>query len=239
MIGSLSHAVTAVKPGRIFLRRLIDLSSTVKELHHFTRLNRDARSDIAWWARLISQWNGQGLLAAEGRLLPSIAVRSDASGSWGCGAVLDSSWIQLQWLSTWRDIPIAPKKMVPVVLAAIAFAKQLSGRQVLFESDYTTVITAVRRGSCRVPIVVHLLRTLHFVAAHYGFTFNAAHRPVSDNALADAISRNCTNVSSVCAQLNSRPLPLTPVVVDLVLDLQVDWTSECWNKRFQTSLEPV
>ena len=34
LIGSLSHASKVVRPGRTFLRRLIDLSTTVSELHH-------------------------------------------------------------------------------------------------------------------------------------------------------------------------------------------------------------
>ena len=46
LIGSLSHACKAVRAGRSFLRRLIDLSTTVKHLNHFVRLGASARSDI-------------------------------------------------------------------------------------------------------------------------------------------------------------------------------------------------
>ena len=42
LIGSLHHAATVVKPGRIFLPRLIDLSSCVKHLHYRVRLNKEA-----------------------------------------------------------------------------------------------------------------------------------------------------------------------------------------------------
>ena len=58
LIGSLSHASKVVHPGRTFLRRLIDLSSTVSELHHHIRLNHAARADIAWWITFIEHWNG-------------------------------------------------------------------------------------------------------------------------------------------------------------------------------------
>ena len=46
LIGSLSFAAKVVKPGRIFLRRLIDLSSTVHKLHHRISLNTEAKNDI-------------------------------------------------------------------------------------------------------------------------------------------------------------------------------------------------
>ena len=49
IIGSLSHASKVVKSGKAFVRRLIDLSKSVKRLHHHVRLSREARSDIEWW----------------------------------------------------------------------------------------------------------------------------------------------------------------------------------------------
>ena len=40
LIGSLTHACRAVRPGRCYVRRLIDLSTTAKKLDQFVRLNR-------------------------------------------------------------------------------------------------------------------------------------------------------------------------------------------------------
>ncbi|XP_062517655.1 uncharacterized protein LOC134192917 [Corticium candelabrum] len=75
LVGLLHHAATVVKPGRIFVRRLIDLSAILKKLHFHVRLNKEARSDIWWWVRFIERCNGQGLLATVGRLLPSVTVQ--------------------------------------------------------------------------------------------------------------------------------------------------------------------
>ena len=43
LIGKLCFAAKVVRPGRIFLRRLIDLSTSVTELHHHITLNASAR----------------------------------------------------------------------------------------------------------------------------------------------------------------------------------------------------
>ena len=48
IIGHLSPACRAVRAGRSFLRRLIDLSMTVKQLERRIRLNVAARADLEW-----------------------------------------------------------------------------------------------------------------------------------------------------------------------------------------------
>ena len=46
LIGTLAHASKVIKSSRVFLRRLIDLSSTTENLNHFIRLNTETKSDI-------------------------------------------------------------------------------------------------------------------------------------------------------------------------------------------------
>ena len=57
LIGQLQHACQVVRPGRTFLRRMIDLSTTARELHHHIRLNLGFQSDLEWWALFLSGWN--------------------------------------------------------------------------------------------------------------------------------------------------------------------------------------
>lgn len=46
LFGYLQHASRIVKPGRPFLRRMIDLSSAAPELHHHIRLRGEFKSDL-------------------------------------------------------------------------------------------------------------------------------------------------------------------------------------------------
>ena len=48
IIGKLSFAAKAVPAGRLLLRRLISLSTSAKKLHHYIRLNTEARADTSW-----------------------------------------------------------------------------------------------------------------------------------------------------------------------------------------------
>ena len=55
LIGQLAFVCKIVRPGRTFLRRLIDLSTTVKQWHHHIDLNEEARLDIKCWVEFFPQ----------------------------------------------------------------------------------------------------------------------------------------------------------------------------------------
>ena len=107
LIGSLSHACKAVRAGCAFLRRLIDLSTTAKQLNHFVRLTASAKSDIEWWHHFCTSWNGTSMMFMVNRTKPEcdMLIVSDASGSWGCGAIFGPNWFKLRWagLGSTRD----------------------------------------------------------------------------------------------------------------------------------------
>jgi len=84
LIGTLQHACKVIKPGRVFLRRLIARLSVAKASHHHIRLNREFKEDLMWWKVLASSWNGTAIIMQE--RVPSVHLTSDASGAWGCGA---------------------------------------------------------------------------------------------------------------------------------------------------------
>ncbi len=89
LIGLLNHAASVVKPGRTFLRSLIDVSCSVKALDHHVHLRSKARADIVWWYTFLESWNGVSLLPAA---KPSQVILLDASAVWGCGATWSGHW---------------------------------------------------------------------------------------------------------------------------------------------------
>ena len=55
LIGALHHAATVVKPGRIFLRRMIELSTVAVQLQFIIRLNRSFQADLEWSSTFIEE----------------------------------------------------------------------------------------------------------------------------------------------------------------------------------------
>ena len=61
LLGHLSHAAVAVKPGRIFLRHLFFQLAKVDRRHHFVHLNAMAKADLALWDSFLQDWHGAAL----------------------------------------------------------------------------------------------------------------------------------------------------------------------------------
>ena len=88
LTGLLQFATKVIQPGRSFLRQLYAMQSIGSHPEHHVRLNAAARADIVWWHLFTEEWNGISILWDSSTVLPEFNIFSDASGSWGCGAVV-------------------------------------------------------------------------------------------------------------------------------------------------------
>ena len=162
LIGCLQHACCVIRPGRSFLRRMIDLSRGVRALHHRVRLNAGFRSDLIWWGCFLPVWNGSGLMYSVVRREPQVVLTSDASGSWGCGAfTCTGQWFQLKLPESWRDVHITVKELLPIVLAVAVWGTLWRGFTVCCRCDNAAVVAIVNSGRSRmdrapdaVPVVL-------------------------------------------------------------------------------------
>ena len=158
LIDCLQHACCVVRPGRSFLRRMIDLSSGVRALHHRVRLNAGFRSDLKWWGCFLPMWNGSGLLCSVIKREPQVVLTSDASGSWGCGAFTSTGqWFQLALPDSWQEVHITVKELLPIVLAAATWGPLWRGFTVSCRCDNAAVVAIVNSGRSRMDRAMHLM----------------------------------------------------------------------------------
>jgi hypothetical protein len=240
LIGLLQFTCKVVPQGRPFVRRMIDLLCMAHQPHHFVCLNSAFRSDLLWWKTFVESWNGISLLSMGNAVTPYVNVFSDASGSFGCGAVWGTLWCQGEWPLSWKDVNIMAKEMVPVVVASALWGSHWSSHHVCFHVDNLAVVAALNKGSSKEPsdTVMHLLRCLFFFAAHHRFTFRAAHVPGHCNVIADAILRNYpfSSFSDQMIQWHQDPCPIPPATWSLLVVNMPDWTSSEWRKLFKASI---
>ena len=233
LIGLLTHAATVVRPGRAFLHGLIDATATVQDLEHWVHLNRSARADIAWWHTFLRTWNGISVMPPSNE--PFIIV-SDASGGWGCGAMYANLWFQLQWPERWYTVAIAPKELVPIVMAVILWGPYWAGKRVRCLCDNISVVAAVNKGAARDPALSSLLRTLAFVTAVLDISLTARHLPGIQNTSADALSRDKLPLFfSLNPQASPIPAIIPQELRELVLNTFLHWTSPGWTRLLSTS----
>ena len=144
LVGSLQHACKVVCPGRTFMRRMHELLRRPKKNSDYLRLNREFRADVEWWNVFLSTWNGVSMLCRVRAESPDAEFWSDASGSWGCGALWGGLWLQLQWVpgSESALASIAAKEFLPILLAGIVWGESWQGCTIRCNCDNEAVVQA-------------------------------------------------------------------------------------------------
>ena len=234
LLGQLNHASSVIGPGRTFMRDLIDHLKQAAAPHHYIRLNSFAKADVTWWATFMESWNGISYLPGKP---PLIHMFSDASGSWGAGAVWGCHWLQFKWPPQWLSENIATKELVPIVAAIATWGRRWAGSPVCCHCDNMAIVTAINAGRARYPPVNRLLRCLFFFTAHYKLSLSAVHIPGAANTIADAISRNYP--LTPFPQLASLPVVVPPTLARLLLDTSLHWASPSWTPLFKCCLGRV
>ena len=235
LAGLLQHAAKVFRPGRSFMSRLFETMESAKHPDHWVHLNAGFRSDLLWWHLFLDTWNGVSMLWDIHSSAPSVEVVSDASGTWGCGALCGSDWFQVQWCECFQMEPIHVKEMVPIVLAAALWGRSWSRSVVRFVSNTSAVVQVLKSGYARDSRLMDLMRMLFFIAARFEFWYVAAHLPGRLNGAADAISRNLLkDLFDIAPNLSRFPLSIPQEMLSLITNQAPDWTSKEWAERFST-----
>ena len=202
LCGVLNFACKVVRPGRSYLRRIIDHAT---ELGHATApqpIPTGVRLDIRWWVDHAAEWNGHSMLyEAEWRQSPLIELYTDACET-GYGAKFGNRWMHGRWST--RQLQAARNgntdklsmpylELLALTLAVSTWAHHFTTWQlqlrVTFRSDCMPVVFAVNKRSSRTGRQMALLRTLHTIAARHSFDFTCVHVAGVANVSADALSR--------------------------------------------------
>ena len=188
LIGSLSFAAKVVKPGRMFLRRLIDLSTSVDRLHHHISLNSSGRADIRWWLEFLPSWNGKCFIQSDLISSPSISLFTDASGL-GLGSVYGKEWFSAPWPSAYSCFHINVLELFAIVAAVFTWGHSWENQQILFFTDNLSITQVWLTGSSRDPNIMTLVRSLFLFTARKNINIVMQHVPGYSNGKADALSR--------------------------------------------------
>ncbi len=238
LLGHLQHTATVVRPGRTFVRRLIELLATARAPGRWIRLNESTREDLMWWLLFMEEWNGVSMMPK--LAWPTVSIESDASGSWGCGARWGYWWLQWKWEDPAPEWLISPKELLPILFAVAVWGRYWRGRQVECHCDNMAVVAVVNSGRSRDKTLMHLLRCLVFMAAQFHIRIRAIHIPGVANVATDALSRNdFPRFLQAVPDAIQNPTPIPRQLVDLLVKEQPDWTSQRWGQLFRDCCRPA
>ena len=175
LIGGLSFACKVVKCGRIFLRRLIDLSTTVHRLHHHISINSEARKDIQWWVEFLPSWNGIELFQDEFVSSDDIELFTDASG-FGLGGYFNGQWFSIPFNNT-NSYSIGFLELLAIVITVFCWGDSWHNKQITLFTDNESIVHVWSTGSCKSANIMTLVRLLFFFTAKRNINLMLRHIP--------------------------------------------------------------
>ena len=63
LLGYLKFASRVIPQGQSFVAYLLTLAASVKQLHHYVRINKECLLVVAMWLRFLTEWNGVALFS--------------------------------------------------------------------------------------------------------------------------------------------------------------------------------
>lgn len=190
VIGLLNFACSVIRPGRAFLRRLIDLSIGVKHLHYKVRLKLGAKEDMLTWLRFLEHYNSATFFIHEKSLTSAeISLQTDAAGSLGYGAIYNTKWFFGAFPPSWRKANISFLELYPIVAAVYTWGHLWKNHRVIFLTDNEALVPIINKQTSKVSCIMFLIRKLVFHCLKQNIEFRATHVQGKHNVLADALSR--------------------------------------------------
>jgi len=97
------------------------------------------------------------------------------------------SWFQLPWDASSTELQISIKELAPILVAAIIWGHKWKGSVVTVHCDNKAVVCMLASRYSRDDYLMHMLRILFFVEAHFQFELSSTHMPGISNTSADFI----------------------------------------------------
>jgi len=212
LVGFLSWCSFSIRNGRTFLRRLIDLLKTLKEQHHTTILDDDAKHDIEWWIKMAPMFNGTAKII-DPKPLNILFTRTDSSLP-VCAGVWGDKWWFYRFSEQDNKIMthISAKELYAVVCNCKTFHAALPGITLHIECDNAPTVEAINSGRCKDPIMMKLIRELFYLRVEFSFQIKAIHLPGKLNVVADMLSRDNLRHRAWDAQPSLERMPTRPAL---------------------------
>ena len=115
------------------------------------------------------------------------------------------------------------------------WGQQWKGQAVTAYCDNEAVVCTLNSRYSKDTYLMHMLRTLFFIEAHFQFEISSMHVPGVSNTLADYLSRNLmTKFHANLPHADTHPSHVRPFLLQWLLDTQLDWTSQRWTRKFNS-----
>ncbi len=136
ILGHFNFASRVILPGRSFVSYLIQLSTTVSELHHYVHLTRSCIEDLKLWRRFLDSWNGVSMFYEDVYVSSDdMQLYTDASSTLGFSAFYKNQWFCQPWPEAMPDkTSMAYMELYPIVAVAVQWSHNWTCKKDNFSS---------------------------------------------------------------------------------------------------------
>ena len=233
LVGKLRCYAYCIRPGRYFLRRLINVCQHGQALDSPVKLDVEFHRDLDMWREIIEDpalqaTNYSTPLYNHLKRSPEILVIGDAMAEAGGGyvsgmGVEGAAWWRVRWPALVVErfhrtsvkteprptmVTMAHLELATLVIGVGTMTEQAtspSGRAVLALADNTNAVAWAKKGGARDGRAAALVRLLGVTEAKDRFSLAAKHIPGIDNHESDFISRH--DETDILTYLSNRPPP--------------------------------
>lgn len=189
VLGKVMFVASCVRPGRIFVSRLLNFLWGLPR-GQVVKLDPEILRDFYWWAQFLPSYNGISMMPLEGWSNPDAVLATD-SCLVGCGGVTESQFFHSTFPEAIarQGLHINALELLTLTVALKLWGSTLIGKRILVFCDNMASVQVLNSGASRDLFSQACLREVCWFAARYQFEVRGKHLPGVSNRLPDLLSR--------------------------------------------------
>lgn len=190
LIGKLQYDSSCVRPGRVFISRLLNFLRATKPGQRYL-VTQSIIKDISWWWKYLTIWNGQSIMWLHSDNQMTFVIATDGCLS-GVGAVFQNRCFRRKIPDRFMGDPwhITHIEMLGLLVSLQLWGERLSGHDIKLLCDNEAVVCVVYSLFSRDSGLQAMLRKLCFLQAKFDLRIKMQHLTSSQNYVADVLSRS-------------------------------------------------
>jgi len=193
LLGKLSFVSACVRPGRIFMCRLLNALRQFPDSRSArVDITDSMKDDIRWWVALLQHYNGVSVVPRESIIADAHLFATDACLR-GCGAICFNEYFKCSFPDDFFGFHINELEFLTILVAVKLWAPRLQGLSLELASDNTMCVSVINNHRSSNLFVQRCLRELWTVLSLFNITLTARYVASKQNVLADWLSRYYTD----------------------------------------------
>jgi hypothetical protein len=189
LLGKVQFIATCVRPGRIFVSRLLNWIRTIKSQSP-VHIPAEVLLDVKWWLNFLPVYNGVSMMPMVDWSQPDEILATDACLI-GCGGTCGNEFYHAVFpeFIQRQSLHINALEMLALVVGLKLWKKKLRGARLMIHCDNEASVTILNSGATRDVFLQGCLREIVLLAAVGEFEVRAKHIPGVKNRIPDLLSR--------------------------------------------------